>query len=125
MGSPAPVNTKAGVVLLAPNVGWTNMPMSNRVSEGLGLPAPLDNDANCAIFGEWWRGAARGATYVIGLTLGTGIGGGVGHRRGNFHRATGRAGGIRPGTHQDHRLPLSSRHLRRPVGVALQSADHA
>src|SRR2546427_4767937 len=37
----------------------------------------LDNDANCAIFGEWWRGAARGADYVVGLTIGTGIGGGI------------------------------------------------
>jgi glucokinase len=65
------------VVLLTPNLGWTNMPLRDRVAEGLNLPATLDNDANCAIFGEWWRGAARGAKYVIGLTLGTGIGGGI------------------------------------------------
>src|SRR5207244_4183084 len=77
IGSPGPLNTKTGVVLLTPNLGWTNMPLRDRVSEGLGLPATLDNDANCAIFGEWWRGAARGAQYVIGLTLGTGIGGGI------------------------------------------------
>ena len=77
IGSPGPLNTKTGVVLLTPNLGWTNMPLRDRVSEGLGLPATLDNDANCAIYGEWWRGAARGANYVIGLTLGTGIGGGI------------------------------------------------
>src|SRR5256712_7178803 len=77
IGSPGPLNTKTGVVLLTPNLGWTNMPLRDRVSEGLGLEATLDNDANCAIFGEWWRGAARGANYVIGLTLGTGIGGGI------------------------------------------------
>ena len=77
IGSPGPLNTKTGVVLLTPNLGWTNMPLRDRVSEGLGLPATLDNDANCAIYGEWWRGAARGAKYVIGLTLGTGIGGGI------------------------------------------------
>ena len=77
IGSPGPPNTKTGVVLLTPNLGWTNMPLRDRVSEGLGLPATLDNDANCAIYGEWWRGAARGANYVIGLTLGTGIGGGI------------------------------------------------
>ena len=47
------------------------------MSEGLGLPGTLDNDANCAIYGEWWQGAAQGAKYVIGLTLGTGIGGGI------------------------------------------------
>jgi glucokinase len=77
IGSPGPLNTKTGVVLLTPNLGWTNMPLRDRVSEQLGLPATLDNDANCAIFGEWWRGAARGAKYVVGLTLGTGIGGGI------------------------------------------------
>jgi glucokinase len=41
------------------------------------MPAALDNDANCAVLGEWWVGAARGARHVVGLTLGTGIGGGI------------------------------------------------
>ncbi|MEX2156839.1 MAG: ROK family protein [Gemmatimonadales bacterium] len=77
IGSPGPLNTKTGVVLLTPNLGWTNMPLRDRVAGALGLPAALDNDANCAIFGEWWRGAARGAEYVVGLTIGTGIGGGI------------------------------------------------
>ena len=77
IGSPGPLNTKTGIVLLTPNLGWVNMPLRDRVSTALGLPATLDNDANCAIFGEWWRGAARGATHVVGLTIGTGIGGGI------------------------------------------------
>ena len=77
IGSPGPLDTRRGVVLLTPNLGWVNLPLRDRVSKALGLPATLDNDANCAIFGEWWRGAARGAKYVIGLTIGTGIGGGV------------------------------------------------
>ena len=77
IGSPGPLNTKTGVVLLTPNLGWTNFPLRDRLVDGLGLPATLDNDANCAIFGEWWRGAARGATHVVGLTIGTGVGGGI------------------------------------------------
>ena len=77
IGSPGPLDTKTGVVLLTPNLGWVNMPLRDRVASGLGLPATLDNDANCAIFGEWWRGAARGADHVVGLTIGTGIGGGI------------------------------------------------
>src|SRR2546423_1746548 len=76
-GSRGPLDRKPGVGLLPPTLGWTDMPLRDRVGEGLGLPAMLDNDANCAIFGEWWRGAARGAKYVIGFTLGTGIGGGI------------------------------------------------
>lgn len=77
IGSPGPLDTKSGVVLLTPNLGWVNMPLRDRVANGLGLPATLDNDANCAIFGEWWRGAARGVEHVVGLTIGTGIGGGI------------------------------------------------
>ena len=73
IGSPGPLNTKTGVVLLTPNLGWTNMPLRDRVGEGLGLPATLDNDANCAIFGEWWRGAAQGSNYVIGLSPATSV----------------------------------------------------
>src|SRR5205823_14209999 len=75
IGSPGPLDTKTGVVLLTPNLGWTNFPLRDRLTQALGLPAALDNDTNCAIFGEWWRGAARGADYVVGLTIGPGIGG--------------------------------------------------
>src|SRR5690349_4488138 len=77
IGSPGPLDTRTGIVLLTPNLGWTNFPVRDRVGEALGLPATLDNDANCAIFGEWWRGAARGVQHVVGLTIGTGIGGGI------------------------------------------------
>jgi glucokinase len=77
IGAPGPLDTARGVVLLTPNLGWTNYPVRDRLSAALGLPATLDNDANCAIFGEWWRGAARGAKHVVGLTIGTGIGGGI------------------------------------------------
>lgn len=77
IGSPGPLDTKSGVVLTTPNLGWRDFPLRDRVSEALGVTATLDNDANCAIFGEWWQGAARGAQHVIGLTIGTGIGGGI------------------------------------------------
>ena len=77
IGSPGPLDTKTGIVILTPNLGWVDMPLRDRVAEGLKLPTVLDNDANCAIYGEWWRGAARGVDDVIGLTIGTGIGGGI------------------------------------------------
>src|SRR5437773_373178 len=77
IGSPGPLNTKTGIVLLTPNLGWTNFPLRDRLATALDLPATLDNDANCAIFGEWWRGAARDSDHVVGFTIGTGIGGGI------------------------------------------------
>src|SRR3989442_10333972 len=69
IGSPRPLNTKTGLVLLTPNLGWTNFPLRDRLGQGLGLPAPLDNDANCAIFREWGRGAARGPGCVGGVSV--------------------------------------------------------
>ena len=77
IGSPGPLDTRSGTVLLTPNLGWTEMPLRDRVAAAAGLPATLDNDANCAVLGEWWRGAAQGGKVVVGLTIGTGIGGGI------------------------------------------------
>lgn len=77
VGAPGPLDTRSGIVLLTPNLGWVNMPLRARLQEGLGLITALDNDANCAILGEWWQGAARGTKIAIGFTIGTGIGGGI------------------------------------------------
>jgi glucokinase len=77
VGAPGPLDTARGIVLLTPNLGWVDMPLRALVAEGTGLPTELDNDANCAVLGEWWQGAARGARHAIGLTIGTGIGGGL------------------------------------------------
>lgn len=77
IGAPGPLDTRKGIVILTPNLGWVDVPLRDRIAAGLGLPAALDNDANCAVLGEAWIGAARGATYVIGITIGTGIGGGI------------------------------------------------
>lgn len=77
IGAPGPLDTARGVVLLTPNLGWVDMPLRARLAEGLDLPAALDNDANCAVLGECWVGAGAGGRCVIGLTIGTGIGGGI------------------------------------------------
>jgi glucokinase len=78
IGAPGPLDRKQGMVLITPNLGWRDFPLRQRVSDELGgLPAQLDNDANCAVYGEWWLGAGRGSKYLIGVTIGTGIGGGI------------------------------------------------
>ena len=77
IGAPGPLDTKSGVVLLTPNLGWKDMPLRDRMKELTGLDAALDNDANCAVLGETWKGAARAGRIVIGVTIGTGIGGGI------------------------------------------------
>lgn len=77
VGAPGPLSIRRGVVLLTPNLGWSNVALRSRLGALVGLPVALENDANCAIQAETWIGAARGARCVIGLTLGTGIGGGI------------------------------------------------
>ncbi len=94
IGAPGPLDRERGIVVLTPNLGWTNVPLRDRMTELTGLPATLDNDANCATYGEWWFGAARGARNVIGVTIGTGIGGGVIINGKLFHGASDVAGEI-------------------------------
>ena len=77
IGAPGPLDREAGMVLVAPNLGWHMVPLRDKMTALTGLPAALDNDANCATYGEWWIGAAKGGRNVIGITIGTGIGGGL------------------------------------------------
>jgi glucokinase len=58
------------------------------------LDATLDNDANCATLGEFWCGAAVGGRNVVGMTLGTGIGGGLILEGKLYHGASDVAGEI-------------------------------
>lgn len=77
LGAPGPLDRERGLVIVAPNLGWRDFPLRDRITAAVDLPATLDNDANCATVGEWWCGAARGGRNVVGLTIGTGIGGGL------------------------------------------------
>ena len=77
IGSPGPLNRETGTIINTPNLGWRNFPLRDLISNAVGLPAALDNDANCATYGEWWLGAGKNVDNLIGFTLGTGIGGGI------------------------------------------------
>ena len=94
IGSPGPLDRTRGVVLESPNLGWENLHLRDLISQATGLPATLDNDANCAIYGEWWRGAGRGFRTVVGVTIGTGVGGGILIDGQIYHGASGAAGEI-------------------------------
>ncbi|MEJ2541483.1 MAG: ROK family protein [Gemmatimonadota bacterium] len=77
VGSPGPVDRASGRVVESPNLGWLDYPLQARVGELLDWPVVLDNDANCAAYGEWWVGAGRGTRSMLGVVIGTGIGGGI------------------------------------------------
>ena len=94
IGSPGPLDRARGVVIVTPNLGWRDFPLRDEVSKRVNLPATLDNDANCATLGEWWCGAAKGGRNVVGLTIGTGIGGGLILDGKLYHGASDAAGEI-------------------------------
>ncbi|MDQ3523117.1 MAG: ROK family protein [Gemmatimonadota bacterium] len=94
IGSPGPLDRATGTVINTPNLGWRNFPLRDLVANATGLPATLDNDANCAAFGEWWMGAGRGTSTLVGLTVGTGIGGGIVLNGKIFHGCSDVAGEI-------------------------------
>jgi glucokinase len=62
----------------APNLpGWERMPLARRLDRWLGIPVVVESDRIAAVLGESWRGAARGKSDAIVLTIGTGIGAGI------------------------------------------------
>ncbi len=78
IGAPGPMNWKTGVVFAPPNLpGWKNVPLAQLMEQRLGVQCFVDNDANCACFGEFWRGAGRDVDHMCLMTLGTGVGGGI------------------------------------------------
>ena len=75
---PGPVDHERGAVLAPPNLpGWKNVPLRDRMSELLGMPVRLENDANAAALAEWRFGAGRGARNLVYLTMSTGVGAGL------------------------------------------------
>ena len=57
--------------------GQKNVSLKNILEKRLGLPVMLDNDAHCFVLGEAKFGAAKNYQHIVGLTLGTGVGGGI------------------------------------------------
>jgi glucokinase len=71
------IDIPRGVILNAPNLRWTGVPLRDLLREKLGRPVVLDNDVNGAVWGEYVLGAGRGRGDVLGIWIGTGIGGGL------------------------------------------------
>ena len=76
---PGPADPATGVVSRAVNLNWEEpVPLAQNLSQALkGLPVIIENDVNAGTYGEWVAGAAEGQQDVIGIFVGTGIGGGL------------------------------------------------
>lgn len=79
IGAPGPLSSKEGVLTNPlPNLpNWRGFAICRALTERLGKPAFLDNDANVAGLSEQWLGVGKDVENLIVLTLGTGIGAGV------------------------------------------------
>ena len=82
-------------IIYAPNLGWKNVPLKKLLSDALDIPVVIANDADCYIMGEKLKGCAKQYTNVLGLAIGTGLGGGLVYQN---HLVTSSKGiGLEPG----------------------------
>ncbi|MDX9755838.1 MAG: ROK family protein [bacterium] len=77
IGSPGPLDPIKGTVLDTPNLNLTNAPITAYLSKTLKCKVFLDNDVNIGTLGEFSYGAGKGNKDVVGIFLGTGVGGGI------------------------------------------------
>jgi glucokinase len=95
IGVPGELDPARRVLVRANHLpGWSNVAITERLGELLGVPTVLENDANCAAWGELRAGAGRGARSLVCFTLGTGVGGGVVIDGELWTGATGAAGAL-------------------------------
>ena len=95
IGAPGPIDLKKGVVLKPPNVkALTNLPLADLVQKKFKIKTMIDNDVNCFGIAERLLGAGKGKQNIIGLTLGTGLGGCLILKGKLFYGSQGSAGEI-------------------------------
>jgi glucokinase len=96
IGVPGTVDTSGGTVASSPNLPGFQQPepvaLASMVSDAAGgVPVKLDNDVRVAILGEWKRGAGRPFRNLLGVWVGTGVGGGL-VLEGDLYQGQGAAG---------------------------------
>jgi glucokinase len=79
IGTAGLVDPLTGIISFATSAlpGWKGIPVRDRLIESTGLPVFVDNDVNAMILGEVSFGAGQGYRHAAGLTVGTGVGGGI------------------------------------------------
>ena len=78
IGIPGILDMDKGIIITSPNLPkWNGLHISKLISNRLGLPVYINNDANVAALGEARFGSGKDYSNLIMLTLGTGVGGGI------------------------------------------------
>src|ERR1700753_2571756 len=78
IGSAGPIDVNMGTVSPVNIASWRGFPLRDRVAPAVpGVPVRLAGDAICMSLAEHWRGAGRGANFLLGMVVSTGVGGGL------------------------------------------------
>ncbi|MCU0772730.1 MAG: ROK family protein [Verrucomicrobia bacterium] len=77
IGAPGAVDFEAGKVIFAPNLGWKDLPLKKELEKRLKMPVFLDNDCNVCTLGVFEKELAGKPSSLVGMFIGTGIGGGI------------------------------------------------
>ncbi|WP_010248328.1 ROK family protein [Acetivibrio cellulolyticus] len=76
-GAPGVINEETGEIIYAPNLPWKNYDIKKVMEKRFGIPFYIGNDANMGMLGEWKYGMAVKKENVVGIFVGTGVGGGL------------------------------------------------
>lgn len=76
-GVPGIINMEKGEVVFSPNLPWKNYNLKEEIEKKYEIKVTIGNDVNVGIVGEWKYGAGIGKKNIIGIFMGTGIGGGI------------------------------------------------
>jgi glucokinase len=94
IASAGPIDLPTGTVSPINITEWQRFPIVERVSAAVGAPVRLGGDGLCMALGERWRGAARGAHFLLGMVVSTGVGGGLVLDGAPYDGRTGNAGHV-------------------------------
>ncbi|MGE2726791.1 ROK family protein [Mycolicibacterium pulveris] len=94
IGCGGPIDLSAGTVSPINIVEWQRFPLVERVSAMVDAPVRMHGDGVCMALGERWRGAARGARFLLGMVVSTGVGGGLVLDGAPYGGRTGNAGHV-------------------------------
>jgi glucokinase len=95
IGCAGPIDSTAGTVSPVNIAGWRDFPLRDLVVAAVpDVPVLLAGDAICMALGEHWRGAGRGANFLLGMVVSTGVGGGLVLDGAPYQGRTGNAGHV-------------------------------
>ncbi|MGD0813617.1 MAG: ROK family protein [Verrucomicrobiota bacterium] len=77
VGAPGAIDVSSGKVIFAPNLQWQDVSLKKALEKELGVPVSIENDANSAMLGVFESELESKPRYVVGIFIGTGIGGGI------------------------------------------------